>query len=219
MRYTCHWMVRALQAVVRLRRKRNAQRAAVEGPAGEAAWDALDLDAHHDHQPEVATQPAEATTQAANPALQYISSAKDTINLALKPDISVKSFKRMKKYPRFRNVIDRFWMAMTSQDHLAGPNYVTFPQYCKVHVRISKTLSPPGQFEMAEARQVAREDFHSDTGGDDSMTKQQLTVRPVALSARLITKTPTLDALAHCPRRCVFSRLRNALSRCGCLTA
>lgn len=79
-------------------------------------------------------------------------------------------------------MIDRYWLAMTGDDHLSPKSCVFFSDYCDVHVRISKTLSPPGEFVFAEAKEVAREDFVSDTYGSDSMSKHQLTeVRHVSL--------------------------------------
>ena len=86
---------------------------------------------------------------------------------------------------------------MTGSDDSKKRKFVRVKGYREVHVRISKALDETGSFDLADARQVATEDFFSDTGGDDEMTRAQLEVRgshalnPVrqksALHARLLT--------------------------------
>jgi hypothetical protein len=55
--------------------------------------------------------------------------------------------------------------------------FVRFERYCEVHVRIAKKLSDSDNFDLADARKVAKEDFFSDTGGDSKMSRSQLEVR------------------------------------------
>lgn len=61
----------------------------------------------------------------------------------------------------------------------------SFEQYSKVHVRISKTLSRPGGFDLARAMRVAKKDFFSDTEGSNKITHSQLEVRGSGLGSTL----------------------------------
>lgn len=66
---------------------------------------------------------------------------------------------------------------MVGSDDVKKQKFVRFRGYRDVHVRIAKALDESGDFNLAQARQVAKEDFFSDTGGDDKMTRAQLEVR------------------------------------------
>ena len=71
---------------------------------------------------------------------------------------------------RFGSLRTCVLQAMTDNDSLGS---VTFSLYQKVHIRISKTLAP--DFTEQEAREVAKDDFRSDTQGAKLMTQTQLT--------------------------------------------
>ncbi len=85
-----------------------------------------------------------------------------------------KARKRIEKSQKtsapFKAIVGKYWAAMTDNDNLAS---VTFSLYQKVHIRISKTLAP--DFTEQDAKDVARDDFRSDTGGGRVMTLPQLT--------------------------------------------
>ena len=84
-----------------------------------------------------------------------------------------KARKRLEKAQKndkaFLGIVAKFWAAMTDNGNLES---VTFSLYQKVHLRITKTLAP--DFTEQEAREVAKEDFASDTGGGKIMTNPQL---------------------------------------------
>ena len=165
MRFAAQTMV--VWAVVKMRQKVEKQRLAADGPAApESMWGQLDLEP-----PTIEPEPESEPQH--NAALAYKSSAE--VHLSDKPAIDRKHFRKIRKSVRFKRLIDRFWMAMAGDDHLSPKSCTYYPQYADVHIRISKTLSPPGTFVLAEAKDVAREDFDSDTYGGDSMSKHQLT--------------------------------------------
>jgi hypothetical protein len=71
--------------------------------------------------------------------------------------------------PAFKEVVGKYWQAMTDNGKLLSVN---FSLYNLVHMRISKTLEP--SFTEEEARDVAKQDFRSDTKGKPEMKRQQL---------------------------------------------
>lgn len=71
--------------------------------------------------------------------------------------------------PAFKEVVGKYWRAMTDNGNLSTVN---FSLYNLVHMRISKTLEP--SFSEAEAREVAAEDFKSDTKGKPEMKRPLL---------------------------------------------
>ena len=73
--------------------------------------------------------------------------------------------------PAFKEVVGKYWQAMTDNGKLLSVN---FSLYNLVHMRISKTLEP--SFTEEEARDVAKQDFKSDTKGKPEMKRQQLSL-------------------------------------------
>lgn len=71
--------------------------------------------------------------------------------------------------PAFKEIVGKYWQAMTDNGKLPSVN---FSLYNLVHMRISKTLEP--EFTEEEAREVAEEDFKSDTAGKLEMKRTQL---------------------------------------------
>ena len=69
----------------------------------------------------------------------------------------------------FKEIVGKYWQAMTGDGRLSSVN---FSLYNLVHMRISKTLEP--SFSEDEAREVALEDFRSDTKGKPEMKRSQL---------------------------------------------
>jgi len=105
--------------------------------------------------------------------------------------------KRVLKHADFKKIVGKFWSAMTDNGALEA---VSFSLYFIVHARISKTLEP--NFTEAEAKEVAEEDFKSDTQGKGFMRKSQLKHSLYELA--MVWAQSQHDAASGTPEQIVF---------------